>query len=64
MPKEVIIRCRKCWEDVAVQKETDPVQRCPRCGRKQTYVHAVVPKDKKKEKEEKKGASLGATSPG
>jgi protein-arginine kinase activator protein McsA len=44
--KKMIVRCRKCWEDVAVVvvragKKTE-LGVCPKCGRDETYIHARV----------------------
>jgi len=38
--RKMIVRCRKCWVDVAVQFESEPLKKCPRCFKKETYFHA------------------------
>jgi hypothetical protein len=38
----VLIRCRKCWENVAVQKAGATLGNCPTCGKPETYIHAKV----------------------
>lgn len=40
--KRVLIRCRCCWVDVAIVKESEAVPTCPLCGKKTTYVHAKI----------------------
>lgn len=50
MARKHIIRCRKCWVDVATQAPDAPVPDCPLCGKKETYVHAVLTGYKKKPK--------------
>lgn len=42
--KTVVIRCRKCWADVALQKEDAPLPNCSECGLPETYRHGYVPK--------------------
>jgi hypothetical protein len=54
----MIVRCRKCWKDVAVQKSTEPLKPCPDCGKAETYFHAVVTSKKREE------ARIGATRTG
>lgn len=58
--KDVIIRCRKCWEDVRIQKQSEEVPPCPKCGKQETYVHAIVTKYQPKGRR----ASRGSTSSG
>lgn len=47
--RRVVIRCRKCWEDVAIQSGADPVLPCPKCNKEETYVHALLPGKKRSE---------------
>jgi hypothetical protein len=54
----MIVRCRKCWVDVAIQRADKPVQPCPKCGAAETYFHAMVTQQGKKEKPD------GPASPG
>lgn len=53
----MVVRCRKCWADVAIQRDTDPIAPCPLCGKAETYFHAMLP-GKPKEKPD------GTASPG
>lgn len=55
-PQKVVIRCRKCWVNVAIQKDHEPLGKCPICGSKELYVHATLKSASKKKEEEGDGA--------
>lgn len=61
--RSVNIRCRSCWQDVAVQKECDPLQKCPLCGKKQTYIHSYVATPHKRKQRELEADDDGSSSP-
>lgn len=43
---KTIIRCRKCWVDVGIQDDKKELEKCPHCGKAETYRHATITKGK------------------
>lgn len=46
--RKMVVRCRKCWQDVAVLPDNEPLPECPLCKQPETYHHAVAIQIKKK----------------
>lgn len=62
----MIVRCRKCWDDVAELKvragKTPVIPKCPKCGKAETYIHARKVTGSKPLRDQE--ADDGSTGPG